>query len=105
MQRVRLVETPLTEYQRFQCSWGYQENTEAGEEVSILDYSPDGLLVVDFWLFDDSLAVVLEYDDAGRFLRPVAAETVEPYRQARAMALKSAVPFRAYRQRSHVEQR
>lgn len=96
MQRVRLVGTPLTEYQRFQFSWGYQENTEAGEEISILDHSTDGLLLVDFWLFDDTTAVVLEYD-AGRFLRPVAAETVEPYRQARDMALKSAVPFREYR--------
>jgi hypothetical protein len=105
MQRVRMVETPLTDYQRFQFSWGYQENTEAGEEISILDHKPDGLLVVDFWLFDDSQAVVLEYDDAGRFLRPIAVSNVEPYRQARDMALKSAVPFREYRLRSHVEQR
>jgi hypothetical protein len=105
MHRVRLVETPLTDYQRFQFSWGYQENTDAGEEISILDYEPDGLLRVDFWLFDDRTAVVLEYDDAGRFLRAVMAETVEPYRQARDMALKSSVPFREYRLRSHVEQR
>jgi hypothetical protein len=105
MQRVRLVETPLTEYQRFQFRWGYEENTTAGEEISILDYEPDGLLRVDFWLFDDRTAVVLEYDDAGRFLRAVMAETVEPYRQARDMALKSSVPFREYRLRSHVEQR
>jgi hypothetical protein len=105
MQRVRLVSTPLTEYQRFQFRWGYEENTAAGEEISILDQRPDGLWAVDFWLFDDRLAVVLEYDDEGRFLRPVVAETVEPYRQARDMALKSSVPFREYRLRSHVEQR
>jgi hypothetical protein len=94
MQRVRMVSTQLTEYQRFQFAWGYQENTAAGEEIAILDHEPPGLLRVDFWLFDDATAVVLEYDDAGRFLRPVVAETVEPYRQARDMALKSAVPFR-----------
>jgi hypothetical protein len=94
MQRVRMVSTQLTEYQRFQFAWGYQENTAAGEEISILDHEPPGLLRVDFWLFDDATAVVLEYDDAGRFLRPVVAETVAPYRQARDMALKSAVPFR-----------
>ena len=105
MQRVRLVSTPLTEYQRFQFRWGYEENTAAGEEISILDQRPDGLWAVDFWLFDDRLAVVLEYDDEGRFLRPVVAETVESYRHARDMALKSAVPFREYRLRSHVEQR
>jgi hypothetical protein len=105
MQRVRLVETPLTEYQRFQFRWGYEENTAAGEEISILDHEPPGLLRVDFWLFDDATAVVLEYDDAGRFLRPVIAETVEPYRHARDQALKSSVPFHEYRLRSHVEQR
>jgi hypothetical protein len=105
MQRVRMVSTQLTEYQRFQFAWGYQENTAAGEEISILDHEPPGLLRVDFWLFDDRTAVVLEYDDAGRFLRAVMAETVEPYRQARDMALKSSVPFREYRLRSHVEQR
>jgi hypothetical protein len=105
MRRVRLVETPLTEYQRFQFAWGYQENTAAGEEVSILDQRPDGLWAVDFWLFDDRLAVILEYDDEGRFLRPVVAEPVESYRHARDMALKSSTPFREYRLRSQVEQR
>jgi hypothetical protein len=105
MQRVRMVQSPLTEYQRFQFSWGYLENTEAGEETFILDYEPPGLLRVDFWLFDDSFAVVLEYDEEGRFLQPVIAETLAPFRQARDMALKSSVPFREYRLRSHVEQR
>jgi hypothetical protein len=97
MQRVRLVSAPMTEYQRFQCSHGYPANVTAGESIYILDSEPSGLLRVDFWLFDDELAVLLEYDDQGRFLRPVVAETIEPYRQARDMALKSAVPFREYR--------
>jgi hypothetical protein len=105
MQRVRMVQSPLTEYQRFQFSWGYLENTSAGEETFILDHQPPGLLRVDFWLFDDELAVVLEYDEEGRFLQPVIAETLAPYRQARDMALRSSVPFREYRLRSHVEQR
>jgi hypothetical protein len=105
MQRVRLVQTPLTEYQRFQFSWGYPENTGAGEEIYILDSEPDGLLRVDFWLFDDELAVVLEYDEQGRYVRPVVADTLAPYQQARDMALKSSVPFREYRLRSQVDQR
>jgi hypothetical protein len=94
MQRVRLIETPPTEYQRFEMEHGYPDNVAAGEEIAILDHKPDGLLTVDFWLFDDTTAVVLEYDDAGRFLRPVVAETVEPYRHARDLALASAVLFR-----------
>jgi hypothetical protein len=105
MQRVRLVSPPLTEYQERQFAWAYPENSEAGESILILDHDVPGLLAVDFWLFDETTAVVLEYDDAGRFLRPVVAATVAPYRQARDMALKSSAPFREYRLRSHVEQR
>ena len=99
IQRVRLMETPPSNYQRFQCAWGYPANVEAGEDIRILNHRPDGLLEVDYWLFDDSIAVVLEYDSEGRFLVPVAAETAEPYRQARDMALKSSMPFREYRER------
>lgn len=97
MQRVRMVESPLTDYQRFQCAWGYPANVDAGEDIRILEHRPDGLLTVDFWLFDDEIAVVLEYDNEGRFLVPVVAETLQPYRQARDLALRRAVPFQQYR--------
>jgi len=92
-----MVESPLTDYQRFQCAWGYPANVEAGEDIRILDHRPDGLLAVDFWLFDDEIAVVLEYDEEGRFLVPVVAETLQPYRQARDIALRRAVHFEQYR--------
>jgi hypothetical protein len=97
MQRVRMVESPPTDYQRFQCAWGYPANVAAGEDIRILDHKPDALLAVDYWLFDDEVAVVLEYDDEGRFLVPVVAETLQPYRQARDLALRRAVPFEQYR--------
>ena len=97
MQRVRLMETPPTNYQRFQCAWSYPANVEAGEDIRVLNQKPDELLVVDFWLFDDTTAVVLEYDDNGRFLVPVVAETTEPYRRTRDLALRSAVRFSEYR--------
>lgn len=97
MQRVRLVSRPLTEYQRFQFSWGYVENSEAGEEIAILDHVPAGMVSMeDFWLFDDSLVVRLDYDHEGRFLRPVVVEDAEPYRRCRDLALAAAVPFPAY---------
>jgi hypothetical protein len=94
MQRVRLVTQPLSEYLRFEMEWGYPANVAAGEDIRILDYEPPGLLKVDFWLFDDELAVVLEYDDQGRFLRPVVAESVTPYCQARDLALAASIPYR-----------
>jgi hypothetical protein len=105
MQRVRIVQMPLTDYQRYQFSWGYVANEQAGEELSILDHRPPGMLHEDFWLFDDELAIVLEYDEEGRFLRPTFAEDAEPYRACRDLVSVSAVPFGAYRLRSQVEQR
>jgi hypothetical protein len=96
MQRVRVVRQ-MTQYIRFQIEWGYPANVAAGEAIYILDHEPPGLLRVDFWLFDDATAVVLEYDEHGRFTGLAPAETVEPYRQARDMALQSSVPFHEYR--------
>jgi hypothetical protein len=100
MQRVRLVPQPASEYVRFQMAWGYPANVAAGEDIRILDHEPAGLLKVDFWLFDDTTAVVLEYDDDGKFLRAVAAASVEPYRQAKKLALASSEPFARYLERN-----
>jgi hypothetical protein len=43
MQRVRLVESPLTEYQRFELAHGYPANVAAGEDIRICGHRPDGL--------------------------------------------------------------
>ena len=94
MQRVRLVSEPPSQYLRFQMAWGYPANVAAGEDIRMLDHEQPGLLKVDFWLFDDEVAVVLEYDDQGRFLRPLVAETVTPYCQARDLALAASMPYR-----------
>ena len=48
----------------------------------------------DFWLFDDAIVVRLEYDEAGRFLRPVAVSDPAPYRQCRDVVMARAVAFR-----------
>jgi hypothetical protein len=100
MQRVRLGLEPLSDYLRFEMDWGYPSNVAAGEDIRILDHELAGLLKVDFWLFDDATAVVLEYDDEGRFIRPVVAESIEPYRQAKELALASSEPFDRYLERN-----
>jgi len=105
MQRVRVVQTPLTEYQRFQFSWGYVENSQAGEEIAILDYVPAGIdTLEDFWLFDDATVVVLKYAADGSFIRPAEVSDVAPYLKARDAALAAAVPFDKYRNSSRVRQ-
>lgn len=70
--RVRVVDTPLTEYQRYQLA-SHQEAQAAGEQVFIARREfagPD--LGPDFWLFDRGLptarAAVMHYDPDGRWL-------------------------------------
>jgi uncharacterized protein DUF6879 len=107
MQRVRMVQSPLTEYQRFQFSWGYPENIGAGEDIRILELEPGEsfpYVVDDFWLFDNETAVWLDYDEQGRFIAPVSVETydVGRYRRMRNYAMNRAVPFLEYKRRAAV---
>jgi len=101
MQRVRVIRGTMTEYVRFECEWGYPDNTRAGEDIRVLALQPGDRLPDmpdhDFWLFDDSIAVVLQYDDAGRFLRAVAVEDVRRYRLCRDAVMARAMSFEQYR--------
>ncbi len=67
MERVHVVSEPLSDYVRFELLRVYPANVEAGEDVRVLGRAQaDGLgNADDFWLFDDSLAALLIYDDAG----------------------------------------
>ncbi|MCI0689628.1 MAG: hypothetical protein L0Y54_20695 [Sporichthyaceae bacterium] len=55
--RVHVLRTPLTDYLRFECEWGYAPNVAAGDDVRIVDLAeraaPAGLTDHDFWLIDD----------------------------------------------------
>ena len=88
-QRVRVVDEPLTEYQRYQLQ-SYVESQAAGEQVRIArrdQVSDDG---PDFWLFDgvDGYAVVMRYDADGRW---VGAERTEDPSVLRALAHRVSV--------------
>lgn len=69
-QRVRIVDNPLTEYQRYQLE-SYRESQAVGEEIRIVERAAVGDLGPDFWLLDegtpDRCAVVLHYDHNGRY--------------------------------------
>jgi hypothetical protein len=70
--RVRIVDTPPTDYQRW-MQWMDRWNGEAGEEILYLtrqgareagiipQIGPD-----DWWLFDDERLVVMRHDGDGR---------------------------------------
>lgn len=100
--RVRVVRSPLTDYERYECDWGYRFNTALGEDVRVLDLSevdyPHPLPPWDFWLFDDSTGVRMVYTDDGRF---EGAEAVEPGEVGQlatwqAQLIETAVPFSDY---------
>ncbi|KAA5836169.1 hypothetical protein F1721_07515 [Saccharopolyspora hirsuta] len=65
--RVRTVRQPLTEYQRYQLDWGIPGNIAAGEDIRVLDLTDLDLDLPaqDFWLFDDSLVVDLNFNPDG----------------------------------------
>jgi hypothetical protein len=99
MQRVRVLSFPLTDYLRFELSCGYPANVAAGEDIRILPIVgdvPPGIVDHDYWLFDDEIVVRMEYDEAGRFVRPVAVDDQASYLRCREVAMARAVPFSEY---------
>lgn len=105
MQRVHVVREPITDYLRFELTWGYQPNVDAGEDIRIVpvlpgDPWPRGLPErTDFWLFDFSVLYALRYDPNGSW---IAAEQVteraaiQQARRWRETAIQLATPWRLY---------
>lgn len=97
--RVHVWSSPIGDYLRYECEWGYAYTTKAGEEVYILDTAetprPDGLPDVEFWLYDDRHVVLMHYDGEGRFIDAEALPESETprYLRYRDLAMAAAVPF------------
>ncbi|MDN5918944.1 MAG: hypothetical protein L0I76_28250 [Pseudonocardia sp.] len=96
--RVRLVRDPLTDYERYSCTWGYPDNVAAGEDVRILQVTDESRLdqlVGDFFVVDNEHVVLTYYDAAGRH---AGAEVVDGRESAALIAVRDlawgrAVPF------------
>lgn len=100
--RVRLVQPPLTEYQRYSFAWSIPGNVEAGEDVRILDLNdhPDlkPLPRPDWWLFDNQIVVRLDFNDDGTLAghELVDESELDEYQRLRDLVSKLAVPFAQY---------
>lgn len=109
--RVHVLRTPLTDYLRYECEWGYALNSEAGEDIRILDLSerplPDSLPDHDFWLIDDQFPIRMHYDKDGVFLGadPADNSALPGYRLARDRAVAAAEAFGAWWDRHREEHR
>jgi hypothetical protein len=100
--RVRVVDEPLTEFQRYQLE-PYRESQAAGEQILIVARAELGDAGEDFWLFDagapDARGVLMHYDEdhnwvgADLVTDPAAVATLDRRRQA---ALAKAVPLNTF---------
>ncbi|WP_207954170.1 DUF6879 family protein [Saccharopolyspora elongata] len=93
-----------TEYQRYQLDWVIPGNIEAGEDVRILDLTELDLDLPshDFWLFDDSMVVDLNFNPDGTLLNRDQREAPDlaQYREWRDAALAHAVPLSEWNART-----
>ncbi|MGH3869601.1 MAG: DUF6879 family protein [Pseudonocardiaceae bacterium] len=105
MQRVHVVREPITDYLRFELTWGYQPNVTAGEYIGIIPVPPGhrwprGLPEqTDFWIFDLGVLYELRYHPDGSWIaaeqvtEPAAIQQACRWREA---ALGLATPWRSY---------
>ncbi len=97
--RVHIVTRPLSDYLRFEFMY-YQPHVWAGEDIRIMDVT--GRLnplegVQDFWLFDQSEVVLMNYEaDGTQISREVFEGNVIRFLEYQRIALAESVPFEEY---------
>ena len=101
MTRAKIVRRPLTPYSRYLFAWGIPGNVEAGEDYRIVDVTErpnPGLPEQDFWMFDETTVVHLNYRPDGTQINRelIRDPDIGKYLAWRDLALESAVPFRAH---------
>ncbi|GAA3727954.1 hypothetical protein HDA32_000261 [Spinactinospora alkalitolerans] len=101
LQRVHVLRSPLSDYLRFQLGWGYPGSIVDGEDIRIIDLSESdvqGLPGHDFWIFDDSTVLRMQYSEYGNFKGAVILpeSRTSEYRGYRDTALSNAVPYTEY---------
>ncbi|WP_433891093.1 DUF6879 family protein [Streptomyces sp. CA-111067] len=98
--RVHVVSRPLSDYLRFEFSQYYAPHALAGEQIRILDVTDranplDG--VQDFWVFDRSEVVLMNYHPDGRQInREVHEGDVDRFTEYQRIAIAESVSFEEY---------
>ncbi|MDX2682290.1 hypothetical protein PV333_39535 [Streptomyces sp. NY05-11A] len=93
---------PLAPYSRYLFGWGVPGNVAAGEDYRIIDLTDrpnPGLPEQDFWLFDETTVVQINYrPDGTQINRVLFAGDIVPYLEWRRVELAHSVPFAEYGQ-------
>ncbi|CAM5628479.1 hypothetical protein SALBM135S_05805 [Streptomyces alboniger] len=99
--RVRVVDQPPTEGQRFLLAYG-AVNAAAGEEVGCLwrtDAQRIGAPDEDFWIFDSRIVVILHFsdtDELGSYEAITEPAEIVRYSITRDAAVHHAIPYEAF---------
>jgi hypothetical protein len=103
IQRVHIVQEPLSDYIKFELEWGYPGNHKAGEEILIIPVEkgqwPDGLPKHDYWLLDSKQLIIMRYGPEGAFLTAELVDDdveVKKHNHWRDLALDKAIPYDQY---------
>ncbi|MGY3680243.1 DUF6879 family protein [Streptomyces sp. TE33382] len=98
--RVHVLTQPLSEYLRFEFSRYYAPHALAGEDIRILDVTArENPLqgVQDFWLFDRSTVVLMNYEkDGTQISRELYKGDPAPFIEYQKIAEAEALPFLEY---------
>lgn len=101
VERVRVVDDPPSAYLRWEIE-NTPHNLDAGEDIRYLFRDTARRLRLseyDYWIFDDSLLVLLEFDDLDRFLgfRTTRNRTViDEHRRLQTCAWRKALTYKQY---------
>ncbi|MBN2095430.1 MAG: hypothetical protein JW727_05260 [Candidatus Aenigmarchaeota archaeon] len=105
VQRVRLFSLPLSEYLRYEIAI-WQLSSKRREEIHFLSQEEyqkisriAGISPGDFWLFDDTLLWVIEYNGEGGFLGGTPVTETETARRCAALkskCLEKSIPINAF---------
>lgn len=97
--RVHIVTQPLSEYLRYEFMY-YLPHVWAGEEVRIMDVTDrENPLqgIQDFWMFDKSEVVLMDYrPDGTQISRTVFEGDVSPFIEYQRIAIAESMPFEEY---------
>ncbi|WP_438486268.1 DUF6879 family protein [Streptomyces sp. S186] len=98
--RVHIVQRPLSEYLQFEFARYYRAHAQAGDDIRILDVTDrtnplEG--IQDFWMFDRTEVVLMNYEEDGRQInREVFEGDVSPFIEYQRIAVAESVPFEEY---------
>ncbi|MFD5627169.1 DUF6879 family protein [Streptomyces sp. NPDC127072] len=98
--RVHIVTRPLSDYLRFEFEYYYRHHDKAGEDIRILDVTdkPNPLSgVQDFWMFDGSKVVHMNYrPDGTQINRELHEGDPAPFIEYQRIAVAESIPFLEY---------